>query len=247
MQFVEFNSRNRATVGHLKASFALLFTLVERFGDYFGAVAVLRLYFYNRLFGVDHRRYAEVFDITLANRFQPHALPDAGGAGVIATVTVEAGALLAVADCSRRVVLGAYDYSEVVAEFGNFDAERNKTAHVIANLLSVYKHGCFVIDRTEMQKHALTLHALGKSNFLSVPYDKHEVGVADSAEFAFGRERHVDFAIEQGTVLIAFFFAHFGVVDFKFPFAVEAQPIFALKLRIGKFSTINFHFLLLLV
>ena len=242
MQFVEFNGRDRAAVGHLKASFALLFAIIERFCNDFGAVAVLCFHFEHGFFGIDHGRYAEVFDITLADRFEPDALPDAGRAGIIAAVTFEAGALFAVTDVSRRVVLCANDDGEFVAEFGDFDAERNESAHVIGNLLAVNEHGRFVIDRTEVQKHTFTLHAFGKRYFLSVPNDEHEVGVADAAEFAFGSERNVDFAVERRAVLIALFFTDFGVVDFKFPFAVEAQPIFALELRIGEFSTINFHF-----
>ena len=96
-------------------------------------------------------------NIGFRHKFEPHGLPDAGGARVITALRIEAFALLAVGLFAGAVVVLRIDGEAVLAraaEIGDVEAERGVAAAVRAGRFAVHKHVRLIIDGAEVQQHA---------------------------------------------------------------------------------------------
>jgi len=87
-----------------------------------------------------------------------------------------------------------------------------------------------VIDRSEVEQHPLPGKTGGQRYFPAVPHLIVESSLANAAQLALIRERHLDFSREVVLQKPFFLVAQAMIVELKFPFAVQIEPFGAFKL-----------------
>ena len=172
--------------------------------------------------------------------FQPHRLPNAGGAGVHAAVAVQTLALLSSQlVAATQVVL--HPHHQVVACSrlylpADVEGERRACAIVRAHFMAVDEDMCLVVGGTEVQANLATSPLRRDANLSLIPHGRNEVGVADARQLAFRTERHGNLTLQAGDILPAAFMARQSEVEVEVPSAVQAQPVSPLELRTGIFT-----------
>ncbi len=172
-------------------------------------------------------------------RLQPHRLPDARRAGVVALEVRVAVALLAPGLRPVARVPGPHDDGDRVPRVRDavqVGRERGEPAAVPHDLRPVDPHRRVVVDRAEVQQDVRVVAdggpLRGDGDLAAVPDGFEEVGVLDAGELRLGRERDDDLALERALDEAAL---ETGVarVDLELPGAVEVQPTVAGHLRAG--------------
>ena len=187
----------------------------------------------------------EVFDalyIALRHKLEPHRLPDAGRAGVVAVVGIEKLALLAVGLLAGAVVVDGADGQAVLAlgaQSRDIKAERRVAAAVGSGLFAVDIDVGLVVNRAEVQQDAARELLLCHGERAQIPHGGDEVLAADAGELAFRAERHGDGVLERLALLEMAVEAAFAEVKRKLPLAVEVLPSGALELRLGMLRSRN--------
>ena len=185
----------------------------------------------------------DVFYMGLGRELQPHRLPDAGGAGVVASMREEQLALLAAGDERVALVVLGVDGQDVLAclhRVGHVKAEGHIAALVRAHGAAVDERLARVVDRAEVQHDAACGLRLGQRERAAVPNALHEVLVADAGQLALRAKGHRDASGQLGVRrLQAAGLAGAAVVEFERPLAVEVHPRVAAELGLGMFGTGN--------
>ena len=106
---------------------------------------------------------------------------------------------------------------------------------------SVHIDVCLIVHRTAVQHHATRRLLIAKRKVPPIPHSPHEIGFADAGELALRAERHRDHTVKRRRRLKQpAFSAAVGIVNLKFPLAVQVLPGFPAKLRLRMFFSIHF-------
>ena len=185
----------------------------------------------------------DFFDMGLRQELQPHRLPDAGGASVVAAVGVKQLALLAPGDQGIPLVILSVDGQDVFAlahGFGHVKAEGNVSAGVGSHADAVNEGLAAIVHRAEVQRDPAGKLLLRPFKRAAIPYAGKEILMIHAGKLALGAKRHQNLA---GKLRIcraqAAGLAASAIVDFKGPKAVQVHPAIAPELRLGMFTAGN--------
>ncbi len=171
--------------------------------------------------------------VGVGDRFRPHRLPDAGGAGVVAVVVGVLDRLLAPGLWSGLRVAGADGDLHLAArggEIAEVGGEGGEAAAVADHLGAVHPDRRVVVDGAEVQQHPAARPRGGRGESAPVPDGLQEVGVADAGECGLGGEGHEDLAAEFAVEESAFE-AAVPLVGLELPGPVQVEPVATDELR----------------
>ena len=183
-------------------------------------------------------------NVVLRHELQPHRLPDAGSAGVVAGVGVILVRLLALGlQAAAHVVLHRQEQGVLPGghERGDVEGEGGVAPLVAAGPLAVDHQDALVVHGAEVQQHPAFYLLLSEGESPAVGHAVHKVGVADAGELALRAEGHQDLPVPgllfpqlplQGAA---------AKVKRKVPQAVEVLPAGPLPLGIGMFRARHVH------
>ena len=208
------------------------------------SLAADRLCLDDQLLPVDVGIVLGVGNVCLGQVFQPHCLPDTGGARIHTAVGGVLVALLAAGLFVGADVVGGADCEGVFSRLqcvGDVEGEGHIAAGMVADVLSVDPHGGLIVARADMQQGMppRTLPVRRQGDGAAVPDAVAEVCVADAGQPAFPAEGYCDGFGKGGVVLEAASFAAFRTVCPVRPCAVEIDPRGADKLRARVFGARN--------
>ena len=135
----------------------------------------------------------DFFDMGLRQELQPHRLPDAGGAGVVAAVGVKQLALLAPGDQGIPLVILGVDGQDVFAlahGFGHVKAEGNVSAGVGSHADAVNEGLAAIVHRAEVQRNPAGKLLLRQVNGAAIPHAVQKILVVHAGKLALGAEGH---------------------------------------------------------